>query len=190
MTAPKQHRWTCECGSTVLAPRQPRKNDVRRFCMKCSMATGFLVERTCPVLDAERAGKKERAAAKTTSRRNAERELAKAKHTVDGVDLLAEAKRFWQLPTIVDALQEALPEPQAADDRVASVAVRKHASTGRCWPWSNKIVVTLGSSVADAQSTLLHEIVHDVLPGEEWHGRLFQSTLRSAYAEAFPKETT
>lgn len=82
MSKPKQHNWVCpECGSTKRAPSKPRANDVRRYCLPCSEATGYLVQRTCPVLDARREHKaevKRARAAKKAARNKAQREAERA----------------------------------------------------------------------------------------------------------------
>lgn len=45
-------RWTCPtCGSGVLAPDAPRKDDARRYCLDCTARTGRLVQRACPALE-------------------------------------------------------------------------------------------------------------------------------------------
>ncbi len=78
MSAHGRKRWVCpRCGSGVLAPSRPRRDDVRRFCLKCSQKTGRLVERTCPVLDLKaqkKADAKRRAAARKAAARKAKRD--------------------------------------------------------------------------------------------------------------------
>jgi len=77
----KQHNWMCpECGSTKRAPKAPRMNDVRRYCLPCSESTGYLVERTAPALVAKRKRKEEakriqaaRKAAQAKTKREKER---------------------------------------------------------------------------------------------------------------------
>jgi hypothetical protein len=62
-------RWLCPtCGDGKLAPRRPRKDDVRRYCLACSETTGRLVERTNPVIEKKRAASKERSKKKARAR--------------------------------------------------------------------------------------------------------------------------
>jgi hypothetical protein len=55
LMAAKMRRWVCpNCGGAVLAPSRPRKDDVRRFCLKCSAKSGRLIERSCPAAETKR----------------------------------------------------------------------------------------------------------------------------------------
>lgn len=102
MAKVKQYRWVCpECESAKHAPQAPRMNDVRRYCLPCSEATGYLVERTCPVLDAKRARKKEtqrtraaRRAARNKAKRDRERlEAKEAKRQAEEREARYQAKK-------------------------------------------------------------------------------------------------
>jgi hypothetical protein len=187
VTAPKRARWVCpNCGAGVLAPTRPRRDDVRRYCRACSAQTGRLVERVAPALERQRAVARSSASARTAAARERERAAAVAKHTVDGVDLLAEARRYWRLPTMVDARKRYRPRVTKLPRIEWRRSTTKPYSTGRCSPWKQRIVVTLGTSASEAQATVLHELVHAVMPDYEHHGTLFQSTYRSAEREAFP----
>ncbi len=87
MAKAKQYRWTCpDCGNAKLAGKSPRRNATVRFCLDCSERTGSLVERTCPVLDAQR----ERGKAKTEAK--AKRKAAKKRERrVDGREVQRQA---------------------------------------------------------------------------------------------------
>lgn len=77
-------RWLCpRCGSVVLAGPAPRRDDVRRFCLACSAQVGRLVERHCPVLEAQRTKRAVRAKLREDKLKAAQR----AALTWDGVDL-------------------------------------------------------------------------------------------------------
>ncbi len=70
-------RWVCpKCSSGLNAPEKMRRDDVRRFCLACSQATGRMVHREAPALKARRATKaaqRKAAAAQATAERLAER---------------------------------------------------------------------------------------------------------------------
>jgi hypothetical protein len=58
-------RWVCPtCNEGKLAPRRPRRDDVRRYCLPCSEKSGRLVSRVNPTLESKRQARKARAAAK------------------------------------------------------------------------------------------------------------------------------
>jgi len=62
---PKLLRWACPlCSDVKLAPSRPRKNDTRRYCLRCSEEKGRLVERVSPKLEAKREAKKQAQAKK------------------------------------------------------------------------------------------------------------------------------
>ena len=70
-----QRRWACpRCGNGIIAPGQPRRNDVRRYCLPCSEATGKLVERVCPARERERQASRGKAAERAAEKRAKERE--------------------------------------------------------------------------------------------------------------------
>jgi len=112
----KRKRWVCpKCDDGLLAPSKPRMDDVRRYCLPCSEATGRLVQRTCLSKDRERQVKQEREAAKrqrttvakkmkrakAAAKREEERITAKeeeaARWIFGGVNLKEEAKRLVKL---------------------------------------------------------------------------------------------
>lgn len=98
-------RWVCpRCGNSINGPERPRKDDVRRYCLRCSEKTGRLVERTAPKLERERAVKAERAqaqrkvaSARKATQRAAAAERERARRTVVGVNLDDELARLWNL---------------------------------------------------------------------------------------------
>lgn len=188
MSKPALKRWVCpRCDAGVLAPSRPRKDDVRRYCLDCSKKTGRLVERTCPALDKARATSTTARKARTAAKVARARESAKAKHSIGDLDLMAEARRFWALPTMKDARKTHRPRVTKLPKITWRRSARKWHTSGYCRPSWQEIVVTLGKDPHDAQGVLLHELVHAVLPTSERHGSLFKSTMRSAYREAFPE---
>ena len=185
LMAARMRRWTCpRCGSGTNGPERPRRDDVRRYCLACSKLTGRLVERECAALERERAETRERSAAKTTRKRETARAQEIARRTVDGVDLMAEAKRIWRTPTIRDLPFGMRPLPNIELRRSTN---RFHAS-GHCyyaWP-NDRIVVTAGTSAGYAQGAMLHELVHAALGSDEGHSSRFWSMVRSAAKDAWP----
>ena len=82
MVAPQRKRYVCPlCGTAVLSPSRMAKDDVRRFCLRCSERTGKLVARVSPVLERQRRRSKERTAKKAATKRH--REAPKRKLAAD-----------------------------------------------------------------------------------------------------------
>jgi hypothetical protein len=55
-------KWGCpKCGHVQLAPKRPRRNDLRRYCVPCSVQTQRLVERVNPSRQKKAAHAKEMA---------------------------------------------------------------------------------------------------------------------------------
>lgn len=180
-------RWECPNGRHpgVLGPERPRRDDVRRYCLPCSEATGRLVERTAPAVEKARAERAERSAAKrsTATQRAAAAELTA--RSAGGIDLQAEAARFWRLPVLREARggRATAPLPTITWRRARN---GKAHTSGHIDGWRKHVVVTIGTDVGGAVETVLHELVHASLPYSAGHSDRFWSTLRSAAREAFP----
>ncbi len=186
MSAARNARWTCpKCGNTCLAPRRPRRDDVRRYCLDCSAATGRLVERTAPALEkqrAERATRIQQARREQTVKR---RERLDAYYTVDGVNL-REAMIAMLRMDVFDG-----PRGRALRDNPPALVVSRrttiHSRLGVAQIAKHRIRVNVTSDTRAprALGTLLHEIVHFVVGRrpDGWHGSLFRSTLASAHEE-------
>ena len=85
-------RWTCPvCDVTVLAPKAPPLEDVRRFCLPCSAEAGFLVRRVVPAT--ERA----KAAAKTRAKSKPAPVATPVSLSVDDLSLLVGAHAAWAI---------------------------------------------------------------------------------------------
>lgn len=177
-------RWVCPtCGSGALAPSKPRRDDVRRYCLDCSKQTGRLVERTCPALDKDRAARAEKRAALTVQKRAKERDARSA----GGVDLIAEARRFWKLPALRDQPYSSRDLP---DITIRRSKTKQHTSGHWYGSWPNgRVVVTVGTDPFDAPGAMLHELVHAACPRGTHHSALFWATLRRAAREAWPNAT-
>lgn len=195
-----KRRWVCpSCGRAKLAPSAPRRDDVRRFCLPCSDASGRMVQRTCPSLDAKR---EKRKAAK------AQRGAAKAQRvqtaaTVDGLDMQAEFKRLQRLPVFKRRWRTAETRGPVQWDRWTLKIrrpARRPARMGYCARGREIISVSVppGTDRAEFCEILVHEMVHVVQPQERRvrtpngrsgrlvHGPLFKALLvkamRAAYA--------
>lgn len=187
--APPRRRWVCpSCGSGVNAPERPRRDDVRRYCLDCSAETGRLVERTCPALEKKRQTAREKRAARTITNREREAEAELAARSVGDFDLLAEAKRIWNLPTMKELRgRGSRPFPEIEWRRSA----HKARTSGHCWFWAgsrlgqDRIVITIGRDSYGAVATVIHELVHAV--SHEKHSRRFWTTMRCVAKEAFPE---
>lgn len=176
-----QRRWVCPaCQGGVLGPQRPRKDDVRRYCLKCSAKTGRLVERSCPALEKSRAAAREATRARIASQRTRAAATAKARRTVGDVDLLDEAQRLWKLPALRDASRSA-PLP------AIEIRRRKTARTSGSYGWGRDVVVTAGTDVGSAVEIMLHELVHAALGVSEGHSIRFWQLLRAAAKEAWPE---
>lgn len=174
-------RWTCpRCGGGVLAPERPRKDDVRRYCLDCSKRTGRLVERICPALVREREQKTERRVAKQADGRVKAKQRETERYTVEGVDLRKELARFHRLPVFATRRHRVKGEP-TVNWRFG----KQPRTPGHYKSWEHSITVTVGSDLADALGTILHELVHAYCEPES-HGPSFWRTQQAAAREAFP----
>jgi len=185
-------RWVCpRCRRGVNAPSRPRMDDVRRYCLPCSAATGRLVERTCPAR--ETAAQARAAAAKEKVARQVDREEDAAMTFGYFPQLIRTAfaryarLRAWgpSLARVTFNLRfkgytRALMEGRPAPETILHYA---RYTSGHCYGRS-RIVVTVGYDPADAHLTLLHELAHAAAPSYgEGHGRAFYARLHDAIFE-------
>ena len=155
MAKPRQTRWICpDCGNGRLAPTRPRREDVRRYCLPCSEATGKLVERHSPAMLKQRERKAEAAKAKRVKQKARERELETAKWTRDGVDLRDVLAKAMRLPEA-----KGLRTPRMVVQRKLEGTYSGHAKIGI---GGNKIFLRLhpDARAKTAVGLLLHELAH------------------------------
>lgn len=190
MAKTKNVIWRCpKCTNGVRAPSRPRRDDVRRYCLTCSVETGRLVERVSPALERKRREKAE--ARKVRSRRARERDRRERAdyYTVAGLDLERELKQLVKLPALGGVRGELatnLPE--------FSIRRTKHkprSILGRAWPyeWRFQLTAWDGITPEEALDTLLHELVHLRLRSDEserHHGIEFKAVLVEAADQAWP----
>lgn len=137
-------------------------DDIRRYCIPCSVQTGRLVRRVAPALARAQAksalarrnqGPARRARALRREAAAAGRETAR--WTCDGVDMREELSRLRQLPAFQDVTRK-LGSVQVALHRRAAVH-----STGHHKLYRGKIHVTIGTGPWYLGSlVLLHELAH------------------------------
>lgn len=180
-------------------PSRMDLEDVRRFCLLCSVATGKLVRLTCPSREKARAKDQEKAKEKAAAAR-----ATKAREWTldDGTDMrraLRKARKFkvWREalggPAGVSA---ALRVERAKVDILLGDPSGNH---GRAWGSQRAHVHVCRNSRGDfATLLLLHELTHIAMSGTDYvksmasrkrrpHGRAFQVTLLEAALETWPE---
>ncbi len=186
-------RWLCPngCGGK-LAPERPRKNDVRRYCLRCSEKTGYLVERTCTSLERKRDAAKEQQKKKAAGKRRAlsrqratKKERARERRFIMGHDVQALCKRWYKLKSW--APYRSMPSrPPKLAIRLSSTKsyLTAHAQVGG----RHRITMTVPSDwveptpqrVAQVLMTIVHELAHLFVPPDAWHDERFNRCLCTA----------
>lgn len=199
MTATRRIRWECPNGLHPgrLGPRKPRRDDIVRYCLACSEATGRLVERTAPALQRARAAAEERArtraaqqrqSAAQARRRATERESER--YTVDGVDLRDEFKRLCRLPAFGGPNGRLARRPPTFTVTVRRERPRSQLGWASPSAWRFHLSRYPGQDLADARETLVHELAHlaagyDRVDRRHWHGEHWRQLMRSAFRQAY-----
>lgn len=172
-------RWKCDvCSDGLLAPSRPRKNDVRRYCLPCSVDAGVLVERTAPALEKKRAAKKVTTSKKqaskraTVSRKNAP---AKEQARIDAkrkTMITKEALTIWKLM-----------QPYHKGKRLPTINIVRarnwgsqngHASGSFGSFRSIQVNVDLDQDILRSKrvwAVLAHELAHCAVPPKQRAGR-------------------
>ncbi len=205
--------WVCpSCGGGLLAPGRPRRDDVRRYCLPCSEATGRLVARTCPAADRERAARAERgreAALRSTERARSERTASRQVQVIDGsldrsmLDVWETAERMLGLPSL-RALQgrrrwTVVPPGGKRRNSVYQVSIVLRRSSmlgarGKATYWSNTMTLTVGRCVREElEELIVHELTHLIVGAKcgsskrfEHHGEHFRVALLQAAFDYWP----
>lgn len=145
--------WRCPlCEHGHLAPRRPRKDDARRYCLACTASTGRLVERNSPALERARKAAAVTARTRAAEKRKRAADAAAAKHTRAGIDLVNVLHRVMQLG-------------EAVGCRRPTMTVRRKTTgeySGYAYFDQNRIVLSLAvnCSAETAVGLLLHEVAH------------------------------
>lgn len=185
-------RWKCLiCNAGVLAPTKPRKNDVRRYCLKCSKETGFLVERVAPTLEKKRELKKAVASKKSKAKRatiNKKNAPAKAQDRIDAqrVKMIhKEAGKIWKLMT-----------PYHGNRPLPKINIVRAQNRGKQYghAYLNTIQVNVDRDQSVNQSkrvweVLAHELAHCAVPpiyrngSRDVHSKEFYHCLRAVWQQ-------
>jgi len=145
-------RWNCPlCASGINAPERLVRDDVRRYCLPCSVTSGKLVRREMPAqLRKKEARAEARKARNQEARERRRTEREQAATTYPGV-LHTYFERWSRL------------KAWGADMKGLSLTIRRRAglySTGHAYWARNAIVVTVGTCLAEGYEVLLHELAH------------------------------
>lgn len=165
-------RWICpRCGGGVNAPERPRKNDVRRYCLKCSEETGFLMERCVPALERKRAVAYVRGSERAAQKREAERQkwvikLPDANRVTRDLDVRGELRRALKDCGFFDGWARG-QTPTMDEVEIVLRRGRKPYHSGRAWESSFRVAFTFGlAGYEDGLELIYHEAAH--LAGRKW----------------------
>lgn len=185
--------WQCPNGKhkAVLGPTRPHADNLCRYCLDCSEDAGKLVRRSCGMVEKKRAEKQMRRKERLKERAASER----AKAAAYPRSLNGDFKRWGRLK----AWQETDFSKWRFELRVRARTPNNVFTSGRCFWWQRRIVVTAGSDEAWARYVVLHEQAHAAMrkvgdahrenghrcEGPEWetHGSIFRSVLKTAVEE-------
>lgn len=151
-------RWDCPNGehAGVLAPERMAKDDVRRYCLECSVESGRLEERVSPALERKRQEAEERRKEKAAARRQAKLEKKCLASGLNPETVFSRARRMpcWKA------------ENERAARRLLRATMRQvwtnNGASGRAYTGRNHISVKLGKLSPDTYVVLLilHELTH------------------------------
>lgn len=180
-------RWICpKCRKGVNAPERLKRNDSRRYCLKCSGKSLTLVERECPAIEAAKVKRVEVRKAKTVKRRERHAAKASAAKAADDAAPFRDSNskiyaEFYRLRNLNAWGRRLNPHFTIRRSRV-----RSHRVSGHCWG-SNRIVITIGyeDDAAAIKEVILHELAHAASRCREHHNDLFRSLNLDAAREAY-----
>lgn len=210
-------RWFCPSDKhpSVIGPTKPRRDDIRRFCLPCSVETGKLVPRIARALEAKREKAEEKRKESTKAARMRKRQQIRKYYTIDGHDLISLLWRIWSLPTAKEWRARS-----RAPEHVPGLRVRRVDYTKRMTPVSklghaaygaHEIMVVAdaaGGDLFNVLETLIHEVAHLVIPHhakkhhtptfyaceksliEEWNVRYPELTPKRRHSMPEPIEVT
>lgn len=185
--------WRCtRCESPgIRAPERMAQDDVRRFCLPCSVRTGKLVRREIPAVRVAKAEHAVKRKQHKVERKQRQSFAAMRK---------ADAAMWFTCPVTgsrerVDVLVLACMHALTGKTKTPpTVNLRRsrtrYATTGRAWPGQNRIALTLGfdCDIAKLREIVLHECTH-IAAGDgrdrnrtraDWHGPKFQRMMCDA----------
>jgi hypothetical protein len=158
MSRHKQVRWACPNGCPgVLGPTRPRKDDVRRYCIPCSLKSGRLVERVAPTLARQRAARAEALATRRAAKAEREKARERGYYAVAGLNLYDEMRRLCRLRTFGGRSGGmALSNPTLTVRRASRPRTLGHCANG----WEISVTAYPNIDEAAVRETLLHELAH------------------------------
>lgn len=188
----KQVRWLCpnDKHAGKLAPSRPRKDDIRRYCLDCSVATGRLTERISPALQKKREVNK----VKSVIKRQTKAEKAREKYMIAGIDCDKYMRKLAKLPVF-----RAYGFNRKSGHPIPALFIHrsKHGyktKLGHADWWANEIHLFTNPHWNDAtiRDVLLHELMHFAeRPVREYgnskrtiHTKAFYRKLKTAWAQA------
>lgn len=189
MTKPKRSRWSCPEGKHpgVLAPGRLRKVDIRRYCLDCSKASGFLVERVCTANERRAEASRTKSARKAKTKRasvarsrDAAKQRERERAVINGIDIAREVDRVW-----AHALR--LHGNRMGRTLVPRLTVSRRSvgTSGRAWS-SGRIHLSIGQNASRDRivGVIAHEVAHHMAWRED-HNDRFWSCLAELVEEAY-----
>jgi hypothetical protein len=187
-------RWICprpSCASGVNAPARMRKDNVLRWCLPCSAATGKMVERICP------SAEKEREEREAKAKEREKRKRARVRKRVDsrevyaeetarliGLDLRAAAPVMWRA-----FKRTGLPMARATMPGPLRFVRSGYRSTGHAGYDGSVFMRVVKDRPGRTIEVLLHELAHHAAGFEykgDNHGPVFNAMLAAGARELWP----
>lgn len=192
-------RWECPSGKHpgVLGSTRPRMNATVRYCLPCSEAEGFLVERVAPALENERAARTATVEKRQAQREQRKRTAAQQQNVLtvreaDGshgeVNIKQTLEQMMRLPALRNYAEQACPYVRL---QAPAVTLRRSAtksySSGHApyYNWRFVVTAAVDPTREDFEELLLHELLHLLMPGEH-HNQRYRARLALAAREWWP----
>ena len=161
--------WLCPDAkhSGTRAPSRPRKDDIRRYCLECSVASGRLTERVSPRLKAQR----EKAAVRNAQRRAKTKQSGRSYYMVDGADAEVLMRKLARLPGFRGYWSRSKDWRMGRHDYPKLVIHRCRRLPSTKFAHANTedneihLYVTQASTANRMRAILLHELTHFVETG-------------------------
>lgn len=209
MASTKSVRWVCPNGlhPGVLGPTRPRRDNIVRYCLPCSMKAGRLIERTAPALQKKREVQKDKTQEKAKTKAQREKEKARRQthiqvREVDGsmgeIDVKKTIRRMMKLAVIKQYADENYFYHWRGHDgrrtrrSLPSVNVRysqhKPYTSGHAPYGGSEFTITVANNPRreEVEFVLLHELCHLILPLGDHHGPRFRRVQTLAAREWWP----
>lgn len=184
----KRVRWACpeDLHPAVLGPSKPRRDNLCRYCVPCSVKVGKLIDRTAPAIESKREARATAVAAKATARRERLKKHQAERWVIGDVDMRREITRLkklvakrYEMPRTMEGL------------RVTWERRSDGCTSGRAWGGS-RIHISAGTDPHEVRETILHELMHVVGYRRGWrddrcssHSMQFRNELTDTACIAF-----